>query len=57
MMQQVKEGLFTIPGAIVTVIHVAIAVGCLGMWVGFQVIVLGNDVAINMSMPEPSRKK
>lgn len=43
MFDQVKANLFTIPGLIVTFIHVFVAVGFITCWVAFQTQIMGVD--------------
>lgn len=51
MIQQVKENLFTIPGLIVTAIHLFVAVGGVTTWVLFQTQVMGVDPMAAMQQP------
>jgi hypothetical protein len=43
MIQEIKQLLFTPTGIIVSVLHVAFAVGIVTCWVGIQTQILGND--------------
>lgn len=54
MFDSVKANLFTIPGLVVTVIHVFVAVGFITCYVLVQTEILGNDPMAPIS--EPSTK-
>jgi len=43
MIDNVKQLLFTPTGIIVSVLHVAFAVGIVTCWIGIQTQILGND--------------
>lgn len=43
MIDNVKQLLFTPTGIIVSVLHVAFAVGIVTCWIGVQTQILGND--------------
>lgn len=43
MLDKVKQDLFTVPGIIVTLIHLCFVVGVSTCWIAFQTQVMGND--------------
>jgi len=43
MIQEIKQLLFTPTGIVVSILHVAFAVGIVTCWVGIQTQILGND--------------
>lgn len=43
MIDQIKQLLFTPTGIIVSLLHVAFAVGVVTCWIGIQTQILGND--------------
>ena len=54
-MQKIKDTLFSVHGAITTIIHVMLFCGALQLWIHWQVTVMGNDV--ELSVPTATRRK
>lgn len=57
MFDEIKRNLFTIPGVIITLIHVFIAVGVITSWIFFQVQIMGNDPLAVIQQPTKAQKR
>lgn len=57
MFEQIKQNMFTIHGAITSVIHFMIIVGMLASWVFVKVQILDEEVALSVPSATAMRQK
>jgi len=54
MLEKIKQELFTVPGFVITLIHVFFVVGFITCWIAVNTQILGKDPLSVLQRPEPT---